>query len=173
MTKKAQLALTALLLAAAGCQDRTGITAYTDRRIANESMVNAVFEDQQRAAIATDRTVYPHHFELSRPDLNELGQQHVQVLAESIPRGPITISVARGDVDPKLYEQRVQAVMAVLSTHGMDTREVVITEDLPAGPGTTATRAVAALQPYAPAPSPTAQPVYIPPMGGSPYGDNP
>jgi outer membrane protein OmpA-like peptidoglycan-associated protein len=75
----------AAVLAAAGCHTSVGNEyVYQDvvgQRAANREMVVGAQNEQEANGVVRQKSVFPHHFVADSPELNELGQHDLKILA--------------------------------------------------------------------------------------------
>jgi hypothetical protein len=86
-------------------------------------------------AIITQHTVYPYHFVNNSAVLNPLGQRDLAVLARHFAQNPGELNVRRGDVDPALYQSRMETVKARLAEGGVDVSRIRMYDGLAGGEG--------------------------------------
>jgi hypothetical protein len=98
-------------------------------------LVSAVRDSAVKNAIITEHTLYPYHFEPGGPELNELGQRDVAVLAEHFSARPGTLNVRRGDAASTLYDARMDTVRRELAHNGVALDAVRIADASAGGTG--------------------------------------
>lgn len=86
-------------------------------------------------AIITQHTVYPYHFVNNSAVLNPLGQRDLAVLARHFSQNPGELNVRRGDVEPALYQARMETVKARLAEGGVDVSRIRMNDGLAGGEG--------------------------------------
>lgn len=124
-----------LLLALAACERPAERTADFNEREANAWAIRQFNQDAKRNAIVRQRAMMPHHFVTGSAELNELGEEHVSVLAEHYRRHPGQLRLWRGESDDALYQQRIETLHAALADAGIAEERVQIAPGLPGGDG--------------------------------------
>jgi hypothetical protein len=136
MKPKSLETLTATCLLAVfvtGCPDREPgvvIEPDTTRWLAGRGT-----DEPARNAIIRQHTLYDYHFVPDAAELNELGQQSLDVLIAHFQQYPGELRVRRGSAPLELYDQRIETLMARLAAAGLTSDRVRITEELPGGDG--------------------------------------
>src|SRR4051812_41982609 len=106
ITSKASiLTAAAALLAVAGCQHKAADASADrtpDERTLNTLMVQSAYDQNERNAIVTERTIYGHHFRPASAELNDLGLRQVRVLADAYHDDAVHVNVARADASDAL-----------------------------------------------------------------------
>lgn len=140
--------LGALLLVLAGCTtppppagERIGMgdaeQAAADRVFAREP-----FEDQVRAGVLRQRTLYEHHFEHDSAALNSLGRRDLAILAKGMSSAGGRISVQRGSAGKDLYAARLAGVRKALAAAGIAPKRVRLDDAPPGGTGVATSEAI-------------------------------
>ena len=142
MTRPTPLALLALLLAAAGAC-HSGETPQ--RAEIHRWMIDSYNDDSVAQALITQHTLFPYDFVDDAPVLNELGDQHLQVLARHFRDYPGPLNVRQGDTPQALYLQRVAAVRTALAQAGVRAERVAISDGFAGGDGATSERVLTIL----------------------------
>ena len=134
-TNRALIVLVPCLLAL-GCERRASTDWDADaRRNMNAWSVRTWQQDQVAAGVIAQHTLYEHHFVKFGGTLNELGERDVDILARHYKANPGRLSIRRGGADAKLYQQRVDTVVAAMAAAGVDTKRVTIVDEQPGGDG--------------------------------------
>jgi len=109
------LPLCLLLGAACGCN--SGATARTAD--VHAWMVESYNTDAVTQAVVAQHTLYPYDFIDDAAVLNDLGQQHLDILARHFHDYPGTLNLRQDDTPHPLYLQRVAAVSEAMTTNGL------------------------------------------------------
>ena len=136
----ASLAVPAALLAAA-CSpkppdeaDRIRIEDHllepVDRQFATQP-----FDDQVRAGVIRQRTIFDHQFLPGSASLTTLGSRDIGYLAEAMRLDGGTIAVRRGHADERLYVARMDSVRRALAVRGIAPDRIALSDGLPGGSG--------------------------------------
>lgn len=137
----ASLAVPALLAAAAACTpkppsevDRVRIDDHllepSDRQFARQP-----FEDQLRAGVVRQRTIFDYQFVPGSASLTTLGSRDLGYLADAMQVDGGTIAVRRGQADERLYLARLDSVRRALSLRGIGKDRVVLGDGFAGGAG--------------------------------------
>lgn len=136
------VALSCLAMAALGCasfheaMDPAGNPRATEqRKLENAELVTAPFEDSVIKGVIAEHSLRPYHFVERSASLNELGQTHVQILADHYASNPGQVHLNSDEHSEKLRKQRIETIVSALEEGGVDTARVQIREDLPGGDG--------------------------------------
>jgi len=129
----AAASLAAILSVAGGCGHHQEEMKKTeairrDSQLNDINIVDAVRDSGVKAAIISQHTLYPYHFEQDRANLNELGQRDLTVLAGRLRSHAGELNIPRNGTDAALYESRVQWVMESLKAQGIAADHVKIVE---------------------------------------------
>lgn len=116
------------------------------RTTMNAWSVNEYHRDSIEAAIVSQHTLYPYHFQQNGATLNELGARDLSVLADHYRDNPGSLSVRRAGAGSDLYNARLETVKAVLVEYGVDTDRVKIGNHSPGGDGMASERVLFILQ---------------------------
>jgi len=129
---------------AAGCNATTRGTDVAEHKgpWAGDEIQNA----SMNLAIISQHTLYPYHFVTGSPELNELGQRDLNVLADHFVKVGGDLNVRRGDATQALYEGRVKSVLERLSSAGVGSDAVAIKDGLPGGEGIASERVIVILK---------------------------
>ena len=95
------------------------------------------FKDQARQGVIRQRALFDAHFIPDSDQLSALGRRDVAVLADAMRSTGGGIAVRCGSVSPELFAARVATVRRTLIAAGIDPQRVIISSDMPKGPGTT------------------------------------
>lgn len=93
------------------------------------------FEDQARAAVVRQHTLFDYHFESGSTDLTPLGRRDLRWLTDAMLRDGGTICIPRGQAAPKLHAARMAAVRRGLASRGIQEDRVSLADALPGGGG--------------------------------------
>ena len=137
----AALAVTVLLAAATACTpkppaevDRVRIDNHllepADRQFATQP-----FEDQARAAVLRQHTIFDYQFVSGSASLTTLGSRDLGYLAEAMRLEGGTIAVRRGHADERLYAARLDSVRRALALRGIGQDRVALVDGLAGGRG--------------------------------------
>jgi hypothetical protein len=136
----APLAVTAAALAAA-CTPKP--PAEVDRvRIddrllepADRQFATQPFDDQARAGVVRQRTIFDHQFVPGSASLSTAGSRDLGYLADAMRIEGGTIAVRRGQADERLYSARLDAVRRALARLGIGPDRVALSDGLAGGAG--------------------------------------
>lgn len=109
----------------------------SDQRSADRDFVREPFKDQARQGVIRQRALFDAHFIPDSDQLSALGRRDVAVLADAMRSTGGGIAVRCGSVSPELFAARVATVRRTLIAAGIDPQRVIISSDMPKGPGTT------------------------------------
>lgn len=136
------VALSCLALAASGCAsfydgvDPAGSPRALDqRKLENSELVTAPIQDSVTKAVIAEHSLRPYHFVERSASLNELGQNHVEILADHYALNPGQVHLNSGEHSMALRKERIATIVSVLEEGGVDMSRVQIREDLPGGDG--------------------------------------
>ena len=135
MKRILMVALPALLLMGCECQDMSVCTETGGDSELDRQIVQSVSNCEERNAVLAQHTLYPYHFEINCPTLNELGQRDLAILAEAYLVCPGPLNVRRGQTEDALYRGRVDTVVAALQAKGVEVAKVRVSDGLPGGDG--------------------------------------
>lgn len=145
------LSRSAALLAAAlvaGCAtpppptgERVGM-GDAEQAAADRAFAREPFEDQVRAGVLRQRTLYEHHFEHDAAALNSLGRRDLAILAKGMSASGGRIAVERGSAGKDLYAARLSTVRAGLASAGIPARRVKLDDGPPGGRGVSTSEAI-------------------------------
>lgn len=125
---------------AAGCS--TPSTSETQETFGRAWIGDAFHRASIDRAILTQRTLYPFHFHAETAELNALGRQDLEVLAEHLVEHPGTVHLHRGAASDALFTERADAVALALVEAGVQPGDVRIGENAPGGPGIAGPRVI-------------------------------
>ena len=137
----AALAVPVLLAAAPACTPKP--PAEVDRvRIkdqllepADREFATQPFEDQVRAGVVRQCTIFDYQFVPGSASLTTLGSRDLGYLAEAMRLDGGTISVRRGHADERLYAARLDSVRRALALRGIGLDRVALVDGLAGGNG--------------------------------------
>ncbi len=135
-----------LILAALGCASKQKDAPPESRVALNTAMVKLYTAEAVDRAIVRQHTLYPYHFRPASVELNELGRRDVTVLARFYKDNGGQVNVRQGDVDPRLYAGRINAVREALAMHGVDRGQIRMADGLPGGDGLASDQVAAILE---------------------------
>jgi hypothetical protein len=135
------LPLCLLLGAACGCN--SGATARTAD--VHAWMVESYNTDAVTQAVVAQHTLYPYDFIDDAAVLNDLGQQHLDILARHFHDYPGTLNLRQDDTPHPLYLQRVAAVREALAQAGVRPDRVAIADGPAGGDGAASDRVLTIL----------------------------
>ncbi len=96
--------------------------------ITDIQIVNAVRNSGVKAAILSQHTLFPYHFQTDGDMLNELGERDLAVLAFHLRTHAGQINIPRDGVDAAIYDARVRSVRESLRARGVDADKVRIVD---------------------------------------------
>jgi hypothetical protein len=96
-------------------------------------------------AILVQHTLYPYHFEVDSPSLNELGERDLDLLAQHFVKEKGELSLRRGGAPNALYDARLKQVQERLAKAGVPKDRLTIQDALPGGQGITSERVLVIL----------------------------
>jgi len=137
----AALTVPLLLAAAPACTpkppaevDRVRIDDHllepADRQFASQPL-----DDQVRAGVLRQRTIFDYQFAAGSAALTTLGSRDLGYLAEAMRLDGGTIAVRRGQADDRLYAARLDSVRRALSLRGIGQDRVALVDGLAGGRG--------------------------------------
>lgn len=137
----AALCLPSLFAAATACTPRP--PAEVDRVRVDDQLLEPAdrefatqpFEDQVRAGVLRQRTIFDYQFAPGSASLTTLGSRDLGYLAEAMRLDGGTISVRRGQADDRLYAARIDSVRRALALRGIGQERVALTDGLAGGRG--------------------------------------
>jgi hypothetical protein len=131
----------------AGCARNGGVARVDDQqRPVNRWIVETLDDESVANAVVRQHTIFPYHFYDSAPDLNELGERDVRILARHFARYPGELNIRRGGEGAEIYNSRVQRVTAMLTRLGVPQGSITTGDKLPGGDGIVAERALIILK---------------------------
>lgn len=147
MTLSALFTLTAL----AGCQKadpdfKPRGPVNLSHRDMNEAMINTYNQRAQDDAIIRQHTIYPYHFVNNSAELNPLGRREVFVLSHHFRNYPGPLNLHQGEAPATLYQARIKTVMDSMVEAGVDSKRLVITDEMPGGDGLSSDQVVIVLE---------------------------
>src|SRR5688572_29523898 len=104
-----------LALAAFLCACQADPAHDPDHAVHNKWAAAEIRQASLRQAILDQRALYPYHFEIDSPELNELGERDFELLAEHYREHPGELRVSQGGASSELYARRVAGVMDELA----------------------------------------------------------
>jgi len=102
---------------------------------ADRQFATQPFEDQVRAAVVRQRTIFDHQFVPGSPSLNTLGSRDLGYLVDAMRVDGGTIAVRRGQADDRLYVARLDTVRRALARRGIGQDRVSLSDGLACGAG--------------------------------------
>jgi hypothetical protein len=134
-------AVPAMLMVATACTpkppaevDRVRIDDHllepADRQFATQP-----FDDQRRAGVVRQRTIFDYQFVPGSASLTPLGARDLGYLAEAMRTDGGTIAVRRGQADERLYVARLEAVRRTLALRGIGPDRIALSDGLAGGAG--------------------------------------
>ena len=94
------------------------------------AIVDAIRDSGVKAAIISQHTLYPYHFDADGDMLNGLGERDLAVLSSHFRTHHGELNIPRGNLDAKLYEARVAHVHDALDAAGVSSDNVHIVDTL-------------------------------------------
>jgi hypothetical protein len=91
-------------------------------------IVDAIRDSGVKAAIISQHTLFPYHFETDGDMLNALGERDLAVLSAHLRVHPGQINIPRGSMDAKMYDARVAHVNEALHAAGVNADNVKIVD---------------------------------------------
>jgi hypothetical protein len=91
-------------------------------------IVDAVRDSGVKAAIISQHTLFPYHFESEGDMLNALGERDLAVLSAHLRVHPGQINIPRGSMDAKIYDARIAHVNEALHAAGVNAGNVKIVD---------------------------------------------
>ena len=123
-----------------GCES-TESHHYTEREL-HARIIESISDTGINNAIITQSTLFPYHFIHDAPELNELGQRDLGVLARHFMDRSGTLSVRQGSARRDLYNARTTSVREFLIASGVDTARIQFTDTPPRGQGISSERVI-------------------------------
>lgn len=117
----------------AGCEQSTA--QAPDERVVNTRLLNSYSDTAVQNAIISQHALYAYHFVQDGPELNELGERDLAVLARHFAVNGGELSIRRHDIPAELYQARVNTVRERLREAGIDLERVRVSEGMPGGSG--------------------------------------
>jgi hypothetical protein len=102
---------------------------------ADRQFATQPFDDQGRAAVVRQRTIFDYQFVPGSASLNTLGSRDLEYLADAMRVDGGTIAVRRGQADERLYAARLDAVRRALARRGIGQDRVALSDGLAGGAG--------------------------------------
>lgn len=141
-------AIGAATFAIAGCMtaphtsgQRIGMSE-DEQQDADRAFSTEPFQDQIKAGVIRQRTLFEHHFETDSPALNGIGRRDLSILAKAMGESGGRISVQRGGAGKELYAARLKSVRAALASAGIPAKRLKLDDAPPGGSGALTTEAV-------------------------------
>jgi hypothetical protein len=134
LIRTASVATALSIAAAGGCahKHRPDRTQQAQRARQSEvtdiDIVHAVRNSGVKAAILSQHTLFPYHFQTDGEALNELGERDLSVLASHLRAHPGQINIPRDGVEAAIYDARVRHVQDALRARGVDAEKVRIVD---------------------------------------------
>ena len=138
------LSLLPVVFAAAACQE----TDPDDerQRLSNTWMMDTLRGESIDSAILAQQTLYPYHFRPDGKELNDLGRSDLRVLADHYRRTPGVLNMPRRQTPEALYAARVEEVLALLDSAGVDVALMSVEDGMAGGDGSDAARVQTVLE---------------------------
>lgn len=129
----------AMITACSSTEDPRSSATISDseQHSADRDFVREPFKDQARQGVIRQRALFEAHFIPDSDRLSALGRRDVAVLADAMRSTGGGISVRCSSISPELFAARVATVRRTLIAAGIDPARVMISSDMPKGPGTT------------------------------------
>jgi hypothetical protein len=102
---------------------------------ADRQFATQPFDDQVRAGVVRQRTIFDYQFVPGSASLNTLGSRDLGYLADAMRVDGGTIAVRRGQADDRLYAARLDAVRRALTRRGIGQDRVALSDGLAGGAG--------------------------------------
>jgi len=128
----------------AGCEEST--TKGPDERVVNTRLMNSYNDTAIQNAIVSQHTLFAYHFVQDGPELNELGERDLAVLARHFIRNGGYLNIRRHDIPAELYQARVNAVQERLREAGIEMERVRVSDGMPGGSGIASERVLVILE---------------------------
>ena len=116
-----------------GCQENAA--QGPDELAVNTRLVNSYNDTAVQNAIISQHTLYAYHFVQDGPELTELGERDLAVLARHLAVNGGDLNIRRHDTPAELYQARVSTVRERLREAGIDMERVRVSEGMPGGSG--------------------------------------
>ena len=135
MKLNASMSVVTLLVGAfvAGCEQSTA--QAPDELAVNTRLANSYNDTAVQNAIISQHTLYAYHFVQDGPELTELGERDLAVLARHLAVNGGDLNIRRHDTPAELYQARVSTVRERLREAGIDMERVRVSEGMPGGSG--------------------------------------
>lgn len=117
----------------AGCEENE--MKGPDEGAVNSRLINSYNDTAVQNAIVSQHTLYAYHFVPDGPQLNELGERDLAVLAHHFARNGGSLNIRRHDIPAELYQARVNTVRERLREAGIDAERVRVSDGMPGGSG--------------------------------------
>jgi hypothetical protein len=127
-----------------GCEETAERTP--DQSLINTKLVDSLNNLAIENAIVAQHTLFPYHFVRNGPELNELGQRDLAVLANHFLENAGPLNVRKGDTVAELYEARVSHVLDGLKEAGIELERIAVADGMPGGPGMPSEKVVTILE---------------------------
>ena len=108
--------------------------------------VQSVLNRQVAEGLCAQHALMPYHFRANSADLNDLGRQDLESLAQEFLTAPGPLTVRHGAESSLLYGQRKATVLRFLSEYGVKTARVSINDDSLDGDGASSAQVRQALE---------------------------
>lgn len=123
-----------LCIALMGCEEQQ-VDLSPDQKLIDAKLVESVNNLAIENAIVSQHTLFPYHFVQNSPELNELGQRDLAVLADRFLENAGPLNIRKGSVPAELYEARVNHVVDTLKEAGVEAERITISDGMPGGSG--------------------------------------
>jgi hypothetical protein len=114
-----------------GCQE--SITKRPAENLVNSQLIDSYNETAIRNAVIAQHTLFAYHFVQDAPELNELGERDLAVLAQHFSTNGGHLNIRGHNTPLELYEARVNGVRERLAEAGIDTERLNISDGMPGG----------------------------------------
>jgi hypothetical protein len=108
--------------------------------------VQSVLNRQVAQGVSDQHALMPYHFRANSAELNDLGRQDLEILAQDFLTAPGALTLRHGAESSQLYGQRKATVLRFLRDYGVKTACVSINDDLLDGDGASSAQARQALE---------------------------
>ena len=102
---------------------------------ADRQFATQPFDDQVRAGVLRQRTIFDRQFVPGSPTLTSAGARDLAYLADAMRLDGGTIAVRRGDADDRLYGARLDTVRRALARRGIGPERIALSDGLAGGAG--------------------------------------
>ncbi|MHC4681294.1 MAG: hypothetical protein ACYTEK_21660 [Planctomycetota bacterium] len=128
----------------AGCQE--SVKDSPDDHLVNSQLVDSYNETAIRNAVIAQHTLFAYHFVQKGPELSELGERDLAVLARHFSKNGGHLNIRRHNIPAELYEARVNSVRERLDEAGIDMERLSVSDGMPGGSGVASERILVILE---------------------------